>query len=58
MADEPGQDEDRRQNEDLEGEQAPAQETQNPAKEGPETTPMGQTDEEQDEEGTTAPGGR
>ena len=41
-----------------EDEQAPPQETQNDAKEGPDITPMGQTDEQQDEEDTTAPGGR
>ena len=41
-----------------EDEEAPAQETQNDAKEGPNTTPMGRTDEKQDEEDTTAPGGR
>ena len=46
----------RRPQEDREA-QAPAQETQNDAKEGPDTTPMGRTDQEQEEEGTTAPGG-
>ena len=49
------EDPDRRQ--DGEDDQTPPQETQNDAKEGPDTTPMGQTDQEQEEEGTTAPGG-
>jgi len=35
---------------------AAEQETQNPDKEGVDTTPMGQTDIEQDEKGDTDPG--